>query len=284
MKQLIVNADDFGLTSEVNHGIIQGFKKGIVTSTSLIAVGEGFFNAVQLIKKNPLIDVGAHLTLTEESAILSKQEIPTLVDDFGKFRKNTYQFFYDYMRKRILKNEVKKEFEAQIEKIYNSGIKISHIDSHQHVHLLPDILDIILELAKKYGITYIRCPNERIEFSNIFIAKKIPRLIQQIALNSFCFFARNRLKRYAVDHFFGFFDGGHLEKCRLLKILAKQNNGISEIMCHPGSHCNGKTSEKYSHWNYNWQDELNCLLDKDVINLIKQKRIKLISFSEINMV
>jgi Uncharacterized protein conserved in bacteria len=284
MKQLIVNADDFGLTSEINHGIIQGFKRGIVTSASLIAAGEGFSNAVQLIKKNPSIDVGAHLTLTDESSILSKQEIPTLVDDFSKFRKNTYQFFYDYMRKRILKNEVKKELEAQIEKIYNSGIQISHIDSHQHVHLLPDILNITLELAKKYGIKYIRYPNERIEFSNIFIAKKIPRIIQQITLNSFCFFARNRIKQYAVDHFFGFFDGGHLEKCRLLKILAKQNNGISEIMCHPGSYLNGKTSEKYSHWNYNWQDELNCLLDKDVINLIKQKRIKLISFSGISKV
>ncbi|MHC4267839.1 MAG: carbohydrate deacetylase [Planctomycetota bacterium] len=282
MKQLIVNADDFGLTSEVNHGIIQCFKKGIVTSASLLAVGEGFFDAVQLIKKNPLLDVGAHLTLTEETSILSKQEIPTLVDDYGKFRKNTYQFFYDYIRKRILKSEVKKEFEAQIVKIYKSGIKISHIDSHQHIHLFPDILDIVLELARKYGIKYIRCPNERIEFSNIFIAKKIPRLIQQITLNSFCFFARNRLKRYAVDHFFGFFDGGHLEKCRLLKILAKQHNGISEIMCHPGSYLNGKTSKKYSHWNYNWQDELKCLLDKDVINVIKQKRIKLISFSEIN--
>ena len=284
MKQLIVNADDFGLTSEVNLGIIRGFKKGIVTSASLIAVGEGFLNAVQLIKNNPSMDIGAHLTLTEESSMLSKQEIPTLVDNFGKFRKNTYRFFYDYMRKRISKSEVKKEFEAQIEKIYNSGIKISHIDSHQHVHLFPDILDIIIELAEKYSIKYIRYPNEKIDFSNIFIIRKFPRLIQQFVLNSFCFFARSRLEQYSVDNFYGFLDGGELEKDRILKILSKQRNGISEIMCHPGSYLNGKTSEKYSHWNYNWHEELNCLLDKDVINLIKQKRIKLISFSEISMV
>lgn len=284
MKQLIVNADDFGLTSEVNHGIIQGFKKGIVTSTSLIAGGEGFLDAVRLIKNNPLLDVGVHLTLTEESSLLSKREIPTLVDDFNKFRKNVYQFFYDYMRKRISRKEVKKELQAQIEKIFDSGIKVSHIDSHQHIHLFPDILDIIIELANKYGIKYIRCPNEKMTFSNIFIIKKNPRLIQQILLNSVCFFARKRLKGYAADHFFGFYDGGHLDKCRLLKILAKKNNGISEIMCHPGSHSDGKTSEKYSHWNYHWQDELNGLLDKDVFKFIKQKKINLISFSDINMV
>lgn len=282
MKKLIVNADDFGLTSEINEGIIQAFKRGIVTSTSLIATGEGFSNAVQLIKNNSSIDVGIHLTLIGEKSVLPKQAIPTLVDDMGKFRKNACQFFFDYLRNRISMKEVKKEFRAQIEKIYDSGIKVTHIDSHQHIHVLPDILKIATELAEEFGIKYIRCPKEKIELSNIFFLRKIPRLVQQIALNIFCFYSRKQLKRYTVDHFFGFYDGGHLRKNRLLKIFAKQNNGISEIMCHPASRNDGKTWVKYSHWNYNWHDELNCLLDNDISNLIKQQGIQLISFSEIN--
>ncbi len=282
MKKLIVHADDFGLTSEVNEGIIQAFKSGIVTSTSLMAMGEGFSNAIQLIMNNPSIDVGVHLTLIEEKSIMPKQTIPTLVDDLGKFRRNAYGFFLDYLRNGISMKEVEKEFRAQIEKVYDSGIKISHIDSHQHIHILPEILEVTIELAEDYGIKYIRCPKERVEVRNILSFKKFPRLLQQMALNIFCLYSRRRIKKFTVDNFYGFYDGGHLEKNRLLKILAIQDNGISEVMCHPASRRDGKTRIKYSHWNYNWQDELDCLLDDEVINLIKQKKIKLTSFSEIN--
>ncbi len=282
VKKLIVNADDFGLTSEINEGIIQTFKNGIVTSTSLMATGEGFSEAIQLIKNNPSLDVGVHLTLIEEKPLLSRQVIPTLVDDVGNFRKNARQFFFDYLRNKISMKEIKTEFCAQIEKLCDAGIKITHIDSHQHIHMLPKILEIVIELAEGKGIKYIRCPKERIELGNIFFLRKIPRLLQQITLNFFCFYSRKRIKEYAVDHFFGFYYGGHLGKKQLLKIFAKQSDGISEIMCHPGSRCDGKTWVKYSHWYYNWHEELNCLLDKDISNLIKQQGIQLISFSEIN--
>ncbi len=280
MRKLIVNADDFGLTSEINNGIIHAFKNGIVTSTSLSATGECFSEAVQLIKDRPGIDVGIHLTLIEEKSILSKRQIPTLVDDSCNFRKKCYHLFFDYLIRRISIKQIKEEFRSQIEKLLASGIKITHIDSHQHIHMLPKILKVTIELAGEYGIKFIRCPNEKIDMRNLFTLRKLPRLLQQISLNFFCYYSKDLITAYSVDNFYGFSDGGNLNRENLWKILADQVDGISEIMCHPAALCDGKTRERYSHWHFNWQDELDGLLGHDVLDLIASKKIELTSFSE----
>ncbi len=278
MQKLIVNADDFGLTSEINRGIIHAYKNGIVTSTSLSPTGEFFSEAVQLIKNNPGIDVGIHLTLIEEKSVLPKRQIPTLVDNDCLFRKTSYHFFSDYLLQRISKKEIKSELRAQIEKLFDSGIKITHIDSHQHIHMLPKILKVTIELAEEYGIRYIRYPNEKIEVRNLLNLKKIPRLLQQIALNCFCHYSKGIMKKYSVDNFYGFKDGGHLTKDNLMDILNKRVDGISEIMCHPAARSDGRTWERYSHWNFNWQDELDGLVDQDILKIVENRKIELISF------
>lgn len=282
VKKIIINADDFGLTSEINKGIIQSFKNGIVTSTSLITNGEGFTEAVQLIKDNSSLDVGIHLTVIEEKSVLSKKEVPTLVDESGNFRKNAYQFFFDYMRNRISLYDVEREFIAQIEKAYNSGIEISHIDSHQHIHMLPGILEITMQLAEDFGIKYIRYPREKMAVMDVFRVRSTFRIVQQMIINIFCLFSRGKIRKYALDNFCGFFHGGHLDKKLFLGIIKSLDEGITEIMCHPAEWIDGRTWKKYSHWKYNWQDELNCLIDREILNLIEKERIQLTSYYKIN--
>jgi len=280
----IVNADDFGLTSEVNEGIIQAFLRGIVTSASLIPSGTAFPQAVQFIKDNPGIDVGIHLTLIAEKSLLNPREIPTLVDNQGCFRKTAYMFILDYMRKHVSMNEVEMELDAQFERVIQHGISISHIDSHQHIHMLPKVLEITIRLAEKYGIRHIRCPKEKIRFESIYSFRKYPRLMQQIALNLFCLYSRKRIKSYSIGGFHGFFYGGGMGKPALMKILSIQEDKISEIMVHPALIKKESSMETNYKWNYKWQEEYEGLIDPDVLNLVKEKKIILSTFSDIGKI
>jgi hopanoid biosynthesis associated protein HpnK len=281
LKQAIVNADDFGLTTEINQGILRAFKEGIVTATSLSASGEAFRDAVALIKTTPSLDVGIHLTLVEERPVLPPQTIPSLVDNTGRFRKNAQVFFVDYLKGKISMQEVKMEFHAQTKKILDHGISITHIDSHQHIHILPKIADITIELAEKYGIKYIRYPKEDMEFRNMLSIRKLKRIVQQMAVTFFCLYSRNRLRNYSLDHFFGFYDGGRLDKEKLIRIFRKVNRGTNEIMCHPGLGRNANTPAGYEHWDYAWGVELNSLTDEEIKEVISRENIQLINFSRL---
>lgn len=282
LKQAIVNADDFGLTTEINQGIIRAFEEGIVTSTSLSANGDAFREAVAFIKTTPSLDVGIHLTVVEERPVLPPQTIPSLVDNTGRFRKKAQVFFADYLKGKISMQEVKREFHAQVKKILDHGISITHIDSHQHIHILPKIAVITIELAEEYGIKFIRFPKEDMEFRKILSARKIKRLVQQMAVNFFCSYSRNRLKNYSLDHFFGFYDGGRLDKEKLIQIFRKMSRGNSELMCHPGLGMNANTPTGYEHWDYAWGEELNSLMDEELKEVISQENIQLVNFTRLD--
>jgi len=236
-----------------------------------------------MVQNAPSLDMGIHLTLTGEKSVLEKHQIPTLVDENGKFRQSAFHFFSDYIRNRISMEDVRKEFCAQFEKLLFHGISISHIDSHQHIHVLPKILNITIQLADQYGIRFIRYPRERIRIQHLTSGKKYPRLIQQIVLNLFCVYSIEQMKSYATDHFYGFFYGGNLDKTKLKNILFEQSdNGVAEIMCHPGKIIDGKTKKKYPHWNYKWDDELEGLVDPEIQKIVQEYKIILSSFVDIN--
>ena len=135
MKQLIVNADDLGLTPAVNRGIVRAFQNGIVTSASLLVTGGAFEEAVALARQNPKLDVGLHLTLVEERAVLDPDAIPTLVDQSGRFPRTSAEFIRRAILGGISWYEVEREIAAQIALFQKTGLPLSHLDSHQHLHM-----------------------------------------------------------------------------------------------------------------------------------------------------
>lgn len=143
--KLIVNADDFGLSKGVNYGIIEAYRSGIVTSTTLMVNMPGFSSAVTLAKENPSLGVGIHLVLTAGKPIA--KNVPSLIDQ------KTHDFYkkenYD---EKILAADVEKEWEAQIQRFKETGLSMTHIDSHHHVHMNPKLLPIALKLADKYQV------------------------------------------------------------------------------------------------------------------------------------
>ena len=136
-------ADDLGLDSAVNEGIFFALKNGLIDGVSLMAIGEMFDNAIRGLKNVPNTSVGIHLVLVEERS-LTRIKLP----------QNHRIFFIKYVFGLIKKDEIEKELEAQVQKILGTGVRPRFINSHQHLHLLPGIMDIIISLAKKYGVKF----------------------------------------------------------------------------------------------------------------------------------
>ncbi|MBN2031173.1 ChbG/HpnK family deacetylase [bacterium] len=278
MGKLIIHADDFGLTKQVNEGIIQAHTKGIVTSASIMANGSSFEHAVELYRLSPTLDIGIHLNLIEELPILEKDRIKSLVDEDGKLHRDQRIFVKKYLRRKICLKEVEDELEMQIQKVMDSGIKPSHIDSHQHLHMLPGILSVTLKLMKRYDILAVRLPCETIRFKTIMSSVSISRVIQLMILN-FLSLKVKRLSLLGADHFSGFLYSGKINHRNLEALLDNlPQDGVCELMCHPGLE---NEQSDYHHWGYRWSDELNALTDPSLAYLIWQKGFELVSYQDL---
>ncbi|MFO7971146.1 MAG: ChbG/HpnK family deacetylase [Desulfobacterales bacterium] len=279
MLHLIVNGDDFGLSEKVNEGILQAHLSGILTSTSIMAQGAAFEHAVNIAKSTPSLDVGVHLTLVEETPLADLHLVQSMVDETGRFHHHGTEFIKQYFMGRICLQEVRCELEAQIKRVADSGISISHLDSHQHLHMLPRVLHIAVELAGKYGIPAIRFPREALRIGTIRNWKSIPRVVQMMVLGYFCKMGRNT-NAVRTDRFLGFIYGGNLDKEKLKKLLLSlPPHGTYELMCHPGLE---DPNTHYEHWGYKWSNELDALIDPEISNLIVSSGIKLVSYKELS--
>lgn len=176
--------------------------------------------------------------------------------------------------------ELERELEKQIARVSNSGITVSHLDSHQHLHMLPKIWKITVELAKKFNIPAIRFPKERVSvgLSMLMDGARIIRFFEMLALNCFCKSGRH-MQRLRTDHFTGFLFGGELNKRNLLKVLKNlPSSGTCELMCHPGI---DDPENRYKYWGYDWVEELNALTDPEIMDFIRRNGVRLISYRQL---
>ncbi|MEN6564692.1 MAG: ChbG/HpnK family deacetylase [Veillonellales bacterium] len=281
MKQLIINADDFGLHEAVNRGIIAGYTQGCITSTSLIPGGQAFEQAVSLAKQNPGLGVGVHLTLVADRPVTDPGQIPSLVDSEGRFIEKYPQFILCYLLGKVCDAEIRLELFAQVRKAAAAGIPITHLDSHQHLHVLPGILRIVIDLAKEFNIRAIRIPDESYFFLGGYPFTAF-RLIGRSGLTFLARMARKKIIRQGIaapDHFYGMLAGGNMREEYLQNIIAQLPNETSEIMMHPG-YDNNILRQAYS-WNYRWQEELAAVKSLQTKQRLEEKRVNLISFKEL---
>ena len=273
--RLIVHADDFGVSQRVNDGIIEAHRRGILTSTSVIASGEAFDHAIRLAHANPTLDVGVHLTLVEESPVLTSDEIPTLLNEHGRFHADAGAFMKRYLSDPISLDDVRRELDAQIERVVSQGVRISHFDGHQHLHMARGVRRIVGELAEKYDVPAIRFPRERLRGYMLLEGNNWRRLLELLVLNAFCTIADTAAAR-RPDHFLGFFFGGRLTKENLAKVLEHlPASGTCELMCHPGMH---DPQSGRAQWGYHWQEELDALTDREIQHYLKANGVELISY------
>ena len=158
--RLVVNADDFGLSDEVNEAVIRAFKEGVLTSASLMVTGAAFESAVERAKENPGLAVGIHLVTVVGRSVLAHREIPSLVDREGNFSNDPTAAGLKYFFSPQARRELRKEMAAQFDKFHSTGLRLSHIDGHLHLHVHPVIFNAALRLGIKYGARRMRVPEE----------------------------------------------------------------------------------------------------------------------------
>ena len=274
---LIVNADDFGISEAVNRGIVEAHERGIVTSTSLMATGPAFEHAIELARLHPSLAVGVHLVLTEQRPLTGASAAASLVRPDGAFEPHLRQLLARRWRGRVSMAEVRHELDEQIRRVRAAGIAINHLDGHQHVHALPGISQVVAELAAAHGISAVRYPAERIRGYMLRSLAHAQRVVEQAALKAFCAVSPlGRLRR--SDEFVGFYFGGRLDEANLETVLVRlPKRGTVELMCHPGH----EDMKPRDDWQYAWAAERDALTSPRIRALVLARGMQLVSHPKV---
>jgi len=261
VRKLVVNADDFGFTRDVNRGIVEAHRNGILTATTLMATGAAFDDAVGLARENPDLDIGVHLVLVGEPPfpITMPQLMPAIL--LGRIR------IYDELR-------------AQVRRIVDAGLEPTHLDTHKHTHLLPPVLDVVARLSEEYKIPWVRRPFDLpltpATRPAIGWAKRATSQALSVVRNRFArVLARHGCR--STDHFAGFQITGRYSAAELAELIRTLPQGSTEFMCHPGF-CGDELRTARTRLKESRERELNALTSPEVRVALAESGVELVSY------
>lgn len=276
-KRLIVTADDAGLHPGMTSGALAAHEAGIVTAVSVSPNGRAFDDAAARLRERPELDVGAHLTLVGESPLAPSRQVRSLLGRDGRLLPAWPAFARRWLLGRIRPDEAETELRRQIERLLGAGLSVVHLNSHQHLHVLPGLFDLVLRLAEEHRISWVRIPAEPAA-----ALPTSPRAAQIALLNALGRRARRRLRPggpQTARRTLGVLTAGHLTVEALGRSL-DQAGEVSELVCHPGLG-DAALAGEYA-WGYAWDAETAALCDPRVPDLLRESEIELTSFSRLN--
>jgi len=280
VRRLIVNADDFGLTAGVNRGIIEAHSAGIVTSTTLMANSAAFDNAVQVAQSSPKLSVGCHVLLVDGSPLLPADNLPSLLDR-GHFRQNISGFAFHAISGRLDEDEIEAEATAQIRKLQSAGVQVSHIDTHKHAHMFPQVLRPLLRVAQACGVRAIRNPFGWMAFSRIANRPQLWQRYSQVKLLNLLAGKFHRAVAEAgmvtTDGSVGVVATGALDDRLIHFILETLPEGTWEFVTHPGYN-DADLQHIPTRLRQSRELELGVLTSAATRGLLEHKQIQLISY------
>lgn len=241
-KKFILNADDFGMSKALNKAVLDGYNNGFLTSTSICANGEAFEAAVnEIIPECPRLGVGVHLNIIEGKALQKFDSVKSLTNPACEFNNGYLKLIYLANNSWFLE-QVETEFRAQIEKVLKYT-KVSHFDSHVHVHAIPNIFEITCKLAKEYGIKQVRTQHEKFylvqDIKKHLNIKYPPNILKILLLNQFTFQNKKVIKEYGLttnDYIIGVGYTGMMDDDTIYQGLSViKEDAVAEALIHPCS-------------------------------------------------
>jgi predicted glycoside hydrolase/deacetylase ChbG (UPF0249 family) len=273
-RLLVVNADDMGLTLGVCRAVRRAHADGVVTSTSVLAVGSAFEQAAATVRDAGDLGLGAHLAIVgEDRPLLSAREVPTLVDREGRFPLSYRAVVARGAAGRIDADDVGREFRAQLERVRGIGVPVTHLDTHQHTHLWPAVAAVVVDLAREAGIRCVRLPVSRRRGP---LGAGVRLLAGRL---------RRRLDRAALDTtggYAGLDEAGSLDGPRFagaLERLTAEGAPTAEINTHPGEAAEPDLAR--FPWGYRWADELAMLTAPSTRTLVERLGWRLGTFADV---
>jgi hopanoid biosynthesis associated protein HpnK len=264
MKQLVVTADDFGASLEINEAVERAHREGILTAASLMVGEPAAADAVERARRMPELGVGLHVALTNARPVLPAARVPDLVDGRGLFDSRLVRAGVRYFASSRARAQLRDEIAAQFDAFAATGLPLDHVDAHNHMHVHPTLFSMILESGKARGMKAMRVPFEPFHLCAAGIGNAI-------AIGPWASLMRARLRRAGVlanDAVFGLNDTGRLDEKRVLEIVARLPEGVSELYLHPATSPAG----------YARAEEFDALLSPRVRDAIARRGIALVTF------
>jgi chitin disaccharide deacetylase len=286
LRRLIVNADDFGYTSGVNRAILQAHTHGIVTSSTLMANGGAFTQAVDMAKSSPNLSVGCHVVLIDGQPVVEASKIATITDSEG-FRDGLKTFVARALSGRMSSSEIESEAEAQIQKIQSTGLAVSHVDTHKHTHMFPQILRPLLRAARACGVCAVRNPfGPRFPLRSSQLLRR-PNLWTRLAeVRVLSRFAKQFHRTVAQEGFvtpdgtLGIEVTGTLDETMFQAIAESIPDGTWEFVCHPGYN-DAELAAAKTRLRESRELELRVLTMPKAREILAQTGVQLISYRDL---
>lgn len=280
LRYIIINADDFGRHAEINRAVEEGLEHGCLRSATVMPGGAAFAGAIDIARRHEELGLGVHFTLVDGHPILPPEEIPSLVGSEGDFLPDHTALLKRYLKGGVNLEEVRRELAAQLQKVEATGIPISHVDSHQHMHTLPGIIDIVLDLAARAGIRAVRTPRTPL-FAGAFGG--LGQLVGRLGLSTLARLAACKAHRRGLltpDNFAGIVAGEAVSEGELLHLIAHLSQGTTEVMMHPGM--KNDVLQEDSGWQHDFEAELAAILSPRVGEALRKAEVEPVNFRHLS--
>jgi hopanoid biosynthesis associated protein HpnK len=279
LKRLIVNADDFGLSREVNAGLVRAHREGILTSASLMVAEPAAPEAAQFARENPNLDVGLHVVVCKGRSVLGAARLGRAVSASGEFIDKPVTAGMRYYFDKSIRAAMTDELRAQVERHLELVGYLNHIDGHLNLHVHPLFADILVDLAVEYKVPCIRLPRERVmttlRLRRDHAARKLVESVMFKTLSR----RTSRMMRErglkSTDELFGLHQSGHLSEQYVVGVLDRIRDGSTEIYFHPAADIGGVPPAAAA------QREVEILTSARVRNAIERRGIALTTFAEL---
>jgi predicted glycoside hydrolase/deacetylase ChbG (UPF0249 family) len=297
VRRLIINADDFGLTSGVNRGIAESHARGIVTSATLMANSQAFDEAIGLARSfadgtRTAFGVGCHVVLLDGEPLLPVTKVASLVQRGARngaveFRGSLNDFIVASFRHKLSPDEIEAEASAQIARIQAAGVQLSHFDTHKHTHMFPAVLRPLLRAAKARQVLAVRNPFGQIwplPLSSIVRTRRLwKRLAQLNVLRKFAANFRREVEAHGLrttDGSLGVLVTGVLDLELFTAIADNMPEGTWEFVCHPGYN-DADLDKIQTRLRRSREEELHLLTSPQARDVLHRRGIDLISYHEL---
>jgi len=287
LKNLIVNADDLGWTEGVNRGIVEAHRRGLVSSTSLLANGHAFASAINARRDQPELGIGVHLNLSDGPPTAPAETVRGLLNASGELDGSPESLLLRIAKHSLELEEVEREWSAQIAKIKTAGISPTHLDGHKHVHMLPGLFELALRLARKHGVGAIRIAHEESRLRSVLSSGGAQRTkvvlkqgVQARGLKFLARDARDSAERAGIatsDYFCGIAQTGLMTEGGVRRLLEALPDGTTEFMCHPG-YLDDDLRQSPTRLQQSREQELEILTHPEIRKLVATKGIRLINY------
>jgi predicted glycoside hydrolase/deacetylase ChbG (UPF0249 family) len=236
-SRLILTADDFGLWPEVNDAVIAGYESGVVSSTSLRVSATASHSAAVAARIRPGLSVGLQLVLCGGNSTLPRRHIRDLVDSTGRFVERPLEAVWLYRSRGGLRDQLKAEIRAQIEKFLSTGLYLSFISSHFNLHLQPAVLTLLKELTEDYPIHALRRPCTRlVDYERRSGVAGFEARVESMAIGAMVRYGGMRARgMVGPDHVDVLSHSRPATEGAVVARLGSLRKGVTELVCRPGS-------------------------------------------------